>query len=47
MFLYTCQFKFQDDKKKMSKKVPEIDKIYEMSLMKKKQQSHITDFFKL
>ena len=38
---------FQDDGEKMRKKVSEKEKMYETSLMKKKQQSHITDFFKL
>ena len=31
----------------MRQKVSEIEKMYEISLMEKKQQSHITDFFKL
>ena len=31
----------------MQKKVLEIQKMYEMPLMKKKQQPHITSFFKL
>ena len=38
---------FQDVGEKMRKKISETEKIYEMSLMKKKQQSHIMDFFKL
>ena len=38
---------FQDVGEKMRKKVSETEKIYEMPLMKKKQQSHIMDFFKL
>ena len=42
-----CRFDFQDDGEKMRKKVLENGKMYEMSLMKKKQQFHITDFFKL
>ena len=43
----TCRFDFQDDGEKMRKKVLENEKMYEMSLIKKKQQFHITDFFKL
>ena len=38
---------FQDDEEKMQNKVSEIEKMYEMSLMKKKHQSHFADFFKL
>ena len=34
-------------KERKCKKLSEIDKMYGMSLMKEKQQSHITDFFKL
>ena len=45
--MYTCRFDFQDEGEKMQKKVLENAKMYEMSLMKKKQQFHIADFFKL
>ena len=37
---------FRDDGEKMRQKVLEIRKMYDISLMKKKQQSHITEFFK-
>ena len=38
---------YQDDREKMQKKVAEIEKLYEISLLKQKQQSLLTDFFKL
>ena len=38
---------FQDDGEQTRKNVLEIEKMHEVPLMKKKQQSHITDFFKL
>ena len=38
---------FQDDGEQTRKNVSEIAKMHEVPLMKKKQQSHITDFFKL
>ena len=39
---------YQDDGgEKMEKKVAEIEKLYEISLLKQNQQSLITDFFKL
>ena len=38
---------YQDDREQMWKKVTEIEKLYEISLLKQKQQSLITDFFKL
>ena len=37
---------FQDDGEKMRKKVTEIEKICEISLLQKKQQSLITNFFR-
>ena len=39
---------YQDDREqKMRKKVAKIEKLYEISLLKQKQQSLVTDFFKL
>ena len=38
---------YQDNREqKMQKKVAEIERLYEISLLKQKQQSYITDFFK-
>ena len=37
---------YQDDGEQMWKKVAEIEKLYEISLLQQKQQSLITDFFK-
>ena len=38
---------YQDNREqKMQKKVVEIERLYEISLLKQKQQSYITDFFK-
>ena len=44
---HTCRFDFQNDGEKMQKKVLEDENMYEMSLLKEKQQFHMTDIFKL
>ena len=45
--LQSCCLYQLDGKQKMQKKVAEIEKLYEISLLKQKQQSLITNFFKL
>ena len=45
--LQSCCLYQDDGEQKMWKKVAEIEKLYEISLLKQKQQSLITDFFKL
>ena len=45
--LQLCCLYEDDGEQKMQKKVAEIEKLYEISLLKQKQQSLITDFFKL
>ena len=45
--LQSCWLYQDDGEQKMRKKVAEIEKLYEISLLKQKQQSLITDFFKL
>ena len=44
---HMCRFDFQDDGEKMRKKLLENEKMFEMSLMKKQQQFHVTNTFKL
>ena len=45
--LQSCCLYQDDGEQKMWKKVAEIEKLYEIALLKQKQQSLITDFFKL
>ena len=45
--LQSCCLYQLDGEQKMQKKVAEIEKLYEISLLKQKQQSLITNFFKL
>ena len=45
--LQSCCLYQDDGEQKMWKKVTETEKLYEISLLKQKQQSLITDFFKL
>ena len=45
--LQSCCLYQDDGEQKMRKKVAEIEKLDEISLLKQKQQSFITDFFKL
>ena len=46
-FLQSCCLYQDDGEQKMRKKVAEIEKLYEISLLKQKQQSLTTDFLEL